>query len=1004
MPHKKRANPLLSLISTEPLRQKRVPISLCDLIGNMIDIIHGDLSTDEAYCTVSDVRRDLQLMIDKPERFLYDMDLEKLAVTGLQVNEAVFGREMDLTALQKSYMRSIYGENECAIIVGPSGIGKTVLSNRLGSFASANGAFFLTGKFDQLQQMTPFSALSSAFNEYCNRMVAEGQSGHLQEVSEKLRIALGEEARHLVRVIPNLSAILGEDTNQYDDQDCANAQARIQHLLGQFVDVISSFSGAPIILFLDDLQWSDRASLSAIKQLMLSFCSKRQFFFLGSCREEGLLEQHSFGSMIASIRQFGVHATVVKLGCLDKDTTNAVVSDLLCLSPRLTRTLSEIVYHKSQGNPFFFSQLMILLCRDGLVRLSLSRRRWEWDEEQIQSMKLPDNIAAFLSSTIERLPTEVQSALYTLSCLGARSDCVLLEVLEAKININLTEPLQIAVALGIIDRVDGKYTFGHDKLQEAAYNLIRTEDRCFYHCKYGLALIQHALERDDDDMLFTAVNQINLGGPVAILDAKNFVVVANLNLSTGIKAMEMSDFSSAYSFFDHGINFLRKRHWQEHYDLSLRLFEAAGKCALVNGDGVSLKLISDQIFNFAKSFEDKLNTMFYNVTALAYSSKLPESVEMAISVLSQLGIELPASSESEITTNIEQTKLTLQGFTDQELIDYKIMIDPSMIMAMKFLARLVITLYYTRPAGVPITTLKMIQLSIYHGMSPVSPIGFTYFGQLVASSGDIEQGCRYVNIARKLLDRIGSKDFAGEVIAMGSQLSHFVKPIQVTVELHAEGYTIAMAAGDMFSAMLNLVFYSGIAIWSTHGLTICHDHISQTCRLLEQHGQLNLLSHMIQLKENIQLLMSEADGQEGISKSPQVEEILKNANHHGSISFISQKMYIHFMFREYDDMKLFAEKFFSMNDRNWILLFSHVFRNYYGGIVSFWVYRQTKDSTWIERGRSAKVIMKKWAESSHHNFQHKVYLLEAEEAFCNNDTEGAQLLYEKAVSTARDHR
>ena len=1014
IPRKKKANIsscMLNPISTVPLRQKGVPIFLCDLIDNMLDVINGDLSKDEAYRTVSDVRSDLQLMLDKPDRFLYDLDLEKLAVTGLQLNEAVFGREMDFTSLQNSYRRSISGENECAVIVGPSGIGKTALANRLGSVASANGAFFLPGKFDQLQQMTPFSALSSSFNEYCNRMAKEGQSRHLPEVATKLRLALGGEARHLVKVIPNLGVILGEGRGQYEIQDCADAQARIQYLLCLFVDVISSSSGAPIVLFLDDLQWSDRASLSAIKQLLLYFSSKRQFFFIGSCREEGLVEEHSFGSMIASISQFGVHATVVKLGCLDKDTTNTVVSDLLCLSPRLTRTLSDIIYHKSQGNPFFISQLMISLCRDGLVRLSLSRRRWEWDEEQIQSLKLPDDVAAFLSSTIERLPAEVQSALCTLSCFGARSDCVLIEALEANINIHLIEPLQVAVAEGIVDRVDGRYSFGHDKLQEAAYNLMQTEDRCLFHCKYGLALVQHALERADDELLFISVSQINLGGRAAIHDAEQCVVVANLNLTAGIKAMEMSDFSSAYSFFDHGITFLLRNHWQEHYDLSLKLFEAAGKCALVKGDALSLKLVSDQIYTFAKRFEDKLNTMFYNVTAIAYSSQLPGSVAMAIRVLSQLGIELPESSESDFKTNIERTKVLLRGFTDQDLIDYKIMTDPSKIMAMKFLARLELSIQYIKPASAPGVTLKMIQLSIDHGMSPVSPIGFTYFGQHVATCGDIEQGCRYVNIARKLLDRIGSGEFAGEVIGMGSQLLHFVKPVQTTIELHTEGYTIGMAAGDMQGAMLNLAYYCGIAFWSTTKLIICKERFAQTCRLLDQHGHSNLLSHILPVVKIIQLLMGIHDSYEEISKSngtaAEVEEIWINSkqrSHTGSIAFNYQQMYIHFMFREYDDMKMFAEKSFSMNNHNWVFHFPFTSQKFYGGIVAFWVYRQTKDPIWAERGRSAKIAFEKWAESSQHNFQHKVYLLEAEEAFCNNDNEQAQLYYEMAMSSAKEHR
>ncbi len=195
-------------------------------------------------------------------------------------------------------------------------------------------------------------------------------------------------------------------------------------------------------------------------------------------------------------------------------------------------------------------------------------------------------------------------------------------------------------------------------------------------------------------------------------------------------------------------------------------------------------------------------------------------------------------------------------------------------------------------------------------------------------------------------------------------------------------------------------------------MIICKEHFSRTCRLLYQHGHSNLLSLLLPIVKTIQLLMGENDSQDGVSKSndgtaAQVEEILKNANqtsHTGSIAFNFQKMYLHFMFREFNDMKMFAEKFFGVKFHNWVFHFPYTCQKFYGGLVAFWVYRQTKDPTWAERGRSAKYAIKKWAESSQHNFQHKVYLLEAEEASCNNDTESAQSLYEKAISTSREHQ
>ena len=106
----------------------------------------------------------------------------------------------------------------------------------------------------------------------------------------------------------------------------------------------------------------------------------------------------------------------------------------------------------------------------------------------------------------------------------------------------------------------------------------------------------------DDRLLLTAVTQINHGGQQAVIDDEQAVVVANLNLDAGKKAMNMSDFFAAHSFFEHGISYLRLRreHWNEHYDLSLELFNLAAKCAFMNAEHGSLKMLTEQIMHNAK--------------------------------------------------------------------------------------------------------------------------------------------------------------------------------------------------------------------------------------------------------------------------------------------------------------------------------------------------------------------------------------------------------------------
>ncbi len=80
---------------------------------------------------------------------------------------------------------------------------------------------------------------------------------------------------------------------------------------------------------------------------------------------------------------------------------------------------------------------------------------------------------------------------------------------------------------------------------------------------------------------------------------------------------------------------------------------------------------------------------------------------------------------------------------------------------MKFLAKMEVLMQVARPSFQPIVTLKMVHLSLKHGLSPMSPLAFTYYGMLLASLGNIREGYGYAKIGKKLLARPGYNEVAG---------------------------------------------------------------------------------------------------------------------------------------------------------------------------------------------------------------------------------------------------
>ena len=264
---------------------------------------------------------------------------------------------------------------------------------------------------------------------------------------------------------------------------------------------------------------------------------------------------HKFWKIMHGINSAGVNTTEIKLNCMNEETVVSLVSDLLCVSPRLVGSLSSVLFSRSKGNVLFFLQLLLLLYRDGLLYLDLGCQRWKWDEDKIVSLKLPDNIAICLSNGICKLSMEIQLALNTLSMFGASAKLSYLKLLESNLHMKIIEPLKEAEAEGLVTNTKGSFKFCHDRIQEASLNLIEEQYRRINHLAYGKCLAQKASEANDVDLLFIAVHQINFGGPSAVTEHRDYFDMANHNLAAGKQAMSMAEFTSASSFLSMAFHF-----------------------------------------------------------------------------------------------------------------------------------------------------------------------------------------------------------------------------------------------------------------------------------------------------------------------------------------------------------------------------------------------------------------------------------------------------------------
>ena len=566
--------------------------------------------------------------------------------------------------------------------------------------------------------------MASAFDQYCDLLLSlqqEGAAGRFNSIVDSLRVALGQDAHHLFNVIPKLQTILGERNEPKKNNNCSSSAAdpnlnnsffKLQHLLSQFVDVISKNSDVSVVLLMDDVQWADEASLAILNRILRQ--KQNKFFFIGTCRDDEMAHDHSFWKMIDSVQALGVQKTQVKLGCMDEDTLNKVVSDLLCVFPRRVRSLSSVLFSRTKGNALFFMQLLLSLHRDRLLYLDFGCKRWVWNEEKIVSMKLPDNIAVFFTSGITKLGIEIKTALHSLAMFGASAKVSYLVLLETHLGMHLVEPLKNAAAEGLVTNMNGSFHFCHDRIQEVSLNLISEQDRRRNHLAFGKCLVKCGLETGNDNMLFTAVDQINLGGPSVIVDQLDYFAMAEHNLAAGKNAQSMSDFALAFYFFKSGISFLRDGHWQDNYSFSLEIFNLAFKSAVASGKNIQdLSFLSEQVLNNA-SFEDTLNIQLLVITVLAYSDPA-EALKQGLWIVSKLGEEITSMTKEVLEEQVNHTQEMIEGISEELFLNYQVMRDTKKLIVMKFLARLQSIAYMISPDIHPVITLKMLQFTMSHG-------------------------------------------------------------------------------------------------------------------------------------------------------------------------------------------------------------------------------------------------------------------------------------------------
>ena len=933
--------------------------------------------------------------------------------TEFRIPEKIYGREEEKKLLIDIFQNVSRGNKEIVYISGSSGIGKSFLINELQKPITLQNGTFISGKFDQFKRDTPYSAIIQAFTELIKIILTESED-KIQRWKEKILDAVDTNGQILINIIPILESLIGKQPilpNITSD----TLQNRFNVVFQNFIKVFFS-KYYSIVLFIDDLQWADSASLNLL-ETTLTDQSIKHFLFIGSYRDNEGTNTHPFALMLKKLQKENIDYKEIKLKNLKMDHINQLLSESLYTSLENTLELAKIINQKTDGNPFFVMEFLKTLNEEKFLKFE--NDNWEWNISKIKNAGITDNVVELMASKIKKLSKETLNMIKLASCIGVKiyADTLgmIYEILfenkiissdEENYNESVFKRFIEALNEGLIIKIDADYKFVHDRIREAAYSIIEDNEKIKYHYQIGKTILEHPKIQKAEIRIFSIVNQLNLAFPLLTQEEKDLLIT--LNLEAGKKAKESAAYKSALEYIRTGVELLKENCWDEKYSISLALYTELSELEYLNGNSDEMEKVFSIVLNNAKNVFDK--TKIYEIQIYAYFSlnKLDKSVRVAIKALNELGVHIVEKpSKFIIFLEFLKTKLNIGKKSIEDLINLPIMKDPQKLEVARILSSVGASAYHAKQDFFIYSTFKIINFSLKYGNAPESCVAYTYYGSVLCTIiGDIENGNIFGKLAIKLLEKFNTVIYRSRVIFLTNNfIFHYKEHISNSLPHFLEAFTAGMNTGDLTYAGYAANKYPFHLLFLNDNLNdVCHEFI-KFGKILEKIKQpKQLLWNKIYYQFVLNLIGKSNDKFLLKGESFDEEKSFENDELHDTdfFHFYYCKIILSFIFGDYDkalEYSLIIKEKYLLSARG-----SYVFTEYYlysalSAIAVLQTKKQYKQNNQklLKLVKSHLKLIEKWTFFNPINNQGKYYLLKAELAVFQNKSEEAEKFYNKAI-------
>ncbi len=712
--------------------------------------------------------------------------------------EKLYGRGPERAVLFDALRDACDGRKTFVTVGGEPGVGKSSLIDELRKAAVERGGQFVSGKFDPLQRRAPYFALGQAIRQLCRALL--GLPGRELAVWRgRILQRLPTTAGLLADLVPDLARILGPQP-PVPETGPIEGQHRFNLALAKFFAVFAG-EGRPLVLFLDDLQWADPATLHALGALA-RLPEPAHLLVVAAYRDGELDPAGPLAAALTDLRASSVPLREIELAGLSADDVTAFVADAFHASPPVARALAERVVEKTSGNPFFVDRFLRALHEEHVLRFSPDRRAWTWDLREVEGVDITPNVVDLMTRRLARLPAPTRDALQMAACVGSgfgldllcgaaeRSAAEMKERLVPAVREHLLVPLEpeltTALAAGgaSLEAREPlqarRYRFAHDRIQQAAYAAMTEAARAEAHLRLGRVLLDETAPEGRGERIFEIVDQLNRGEQL-VTDAEERTELAALNNEAAQRARGSAGYGDALEYFSWGISLLPEAAWTRRRGLAVALQLGGAECAYFAGRFEDADALSSALLPRLDTATEKAELYAIRIDIDTMRGRYRRAVGSAREALAILGHAAPRGKTPLHTALANRAWVAgaLARRRPAELATLPAVADAHLTAVIKILGKMTTPAYFVDGDLLEWAVHEGLRLTLRHGATADTARIFSAYGMyLIAQRRDYRRAAVLGRLALAYAER-------AEGFRLRASVNHIAA---ISTNAHAEGH------------------------------------------------------------------------------------------------------------------------------------------------------------------------------------------------------------------------